>query len=170
MKSKKKGVRGGRPNLKKPKRKGVRQIKLSRLKRMPSGRTNISKRVKPIQRKKIAKKQKQINRSMIAKTIKESARIRVIRTRKDNTTYYQDLAFSVSPAFIDEYIDRILLGIENNIPQMCEQVYIKGRKTLMVKEDNGINDVVAFFDTGKNSIAEVKESEKERHSKTTGST
>ena len=94
-----------------------------------------------------------ISRSIVAKTIRESARVKTEYVRNEKTCY-RETKLKVTQEFIDEYVDRMLVGIEKNVPLICEQVLAKGRKTLMVKEGNGINDVISFFDLGKNTLAE----------------
>jgi hypothetical protein len=152
MKKKPRGVREGRPRLRKP----ARKIKY------PRKRKNITKRearkavrqlrrkpVKPLVKPKVKPKRVKLTRNLIATLIKESASIRM----ENEAGHMKIIKFKVTPAFVDEYIDRILIGVEKNIPLICEQVLSKGRKTLMIKEDNGINDVVSLFDTGKNTLA-----------------
>lgn len=153
---KSRGVQKVRPRLKPPKkrkilypkkrknitkreaRKSVRQVNLQ-LKR---------KSVKPLVKPKVKPRVK-LTRNLIATEIKESASIKIENAAGNEKI----IKFKVTPAFVDEYIDRVIIGIEKNIPLICEQVHSKGRKTLMVKDDNGINDVVSFFDTGKNTLA-----------------
>jgi len=54
----------------------------------------------------------------------------------------------VSPSAINEYINRIIDGIQNNMPQIAETVYHKGRKTIMVKykkDEPVYDDITDFF-------------------------
>jgi hypothetical protein len=185
---KKRGVKRERPQLKKPKRRprkikyprkrknitkrqarqAVKTIRKEKQKRgvkqpLKLKRKTDKPKVKPLVKPKVKLKKPavKINRNLIAKAIKESAVVKVEQTRGDKT-YFKEIKLNVSPAFIDEYIDRVLIGIEQNIPVICEKVLEKGRKTLMVKDESGINDVVAFFDTKKNTIVnETAEGKKE---------
>jgi len=103
-------------------------------------------------------KKSRITRNLIARTIKESAELRIGNKVEK---------FQVSPAFISSYIDRVLIGIEKNIPLICEQVYAKGRKTLMATATK--DDVVDFFGIREhNTISEGTKKEMKTRSTTTG--
>ena len=174
-KMQKKGVQKGRPNLQKPRKKTKRKERRKILYPRKKGRLTKAeakrrvkklkgvklvelnlKRIKPI-KPKVKPKVKpaaKINRNIVARLIRESAIVKTEYLRNEKTCF-RETKLKVTPAFIDEYIDRVIIGIEANIPVICEQVLAKGRKTLMVKEGNGINDVVNFFDMKKNTIADL---------------
>lgn len=76
-----------------------------------------------------------INKRIIEEKIKDSAIIYQPHGRG-----HKKIQMKVSPHFIDEYISFVMTGIEKNVAEIAESVYIdKKRKTLQDK------DVIHFF-------------------------
>lgn len=102
--------------------------------------------MKKTTKKKKQNESKKINRALIEKAIKDSAYATIPRG-----TGFQKVQLKVSPEFIDEYIDRIFVGIEANVRAIAQHVFEDGkRKTLMVKykgkdAEPVVDDVIHYF-------------------------
>jgi histone H3/H4 len=75
-------------------------------------------------------KLKKINRGMIVEKIKESAVVYIPHGKS-----YKKVYLKVSPAFVDEYLSFVMAGIEKNVGEMAERVYVKSKRKTLMEED-----------------------------------